>query len=190
MILIVDGYNLIKSALGISSISEKFRNDFISILNNYAKIKEHKIILVFDGGSYSYPSKQNFDQVTVVYSGYNSSADDTIISIMDEKRSRDILLITSDRELRKFALNISIDSVSSLEFYDFVKNLGKVKIESKSDKTLHKTSNDNSLELDQLMQEGTKQIQKKEEIFHSNRNKKNDMLSKREKKIDQKLRKL
>lgn len=189
MILLVDGYNLLKSITGSLQISENQRFDFIKKLNNYSKIKRHKIIIVFDGGTFSYPTREQFENIYIVYSGYNYSADDIIKNYLSDNRNYDILLITSDLELRKFALSLSIESISSHEFDVFLNNAFKILIK-KVDEGLYKTSKDSSEELDQLMSEASKQILKKDEDEKIDRKNKLNELSKKEKRISQKLRKL
>ena len=93
MILLIDGYNLIKNVLGVSSITSKDKSDFIRKLDSYAKQKNHKVILVFDGGGYSFPFTEKIGLVKVIYSGYKQSADDFIKNYIKENKNQNLLLL-------------------------------------------------------------------------------------------------
>lgn len=124
MILLIDGYNVIKQALGKQEISEFEREDFIKMLGKYAKIRGHKIRLVFDGGpSYSAIKESRYD-INIVYSGAKESADDYIKRYMDKNKSLDVLLVSTDREICRYAFRLRIEQIDSKDFYDiFIKTI-------------------------------------------------------------------
>ncbi len=57
----------------------------------------------------------------MVYSGVKESADDYLRSYMDQHQSLDLLLITSDRALRKHAISLKIESIPALDFLSAIK---------------------------------------------------------------------
>lgn len=151
MILLIDGYNLIKHALNIQYVPPDDKFKFLQRLNSYAKKRGHQIHIVFDG----YNDEVNFSssRVRVIFSGHQQSADDYIKSVATGFNS-EVLLISSDRELCNFVEEDSnLEYMDSLEFYSFllisegggnttVKNTGTIK-----------TSLEENLELDSLMEE-------------------------------------
>lgn len=78
MIIIVDGYNVLRGVLDGREASEQARNQFLAQLGRYARRKKHKIILIFDGGSSPMPEKTEQHGINLVYSGYIDTADDLI----------------------------------------------------------------------------------------------------------------
>ena len=75
MILLIDGYNVIKQAMLKKTISEDERKSFIKQLGKYHKIKGHKIMLIFDGGPFDRASKEKENGVYVIYAGTQETAD-------------------------------------------------------------------------------------------------------------------
>lgn len=121
MQLLIDGYNLLKKIKHSAHISDKERRNFIKKLNNYAHTKNLELIIVFDAGPYSWPMCEKVSKLLeVVYSGVQESADDYIKKYVEAHKNRDILLITSDRELVTHARRHGIDALGSHEFADFL----------------------------------------------------------------------
>ncbi len=192
MILLIDGYNLIKNVIS-SDANEKVREDFIKKLNNYAKKRHHKVTIVFDGGGYTFPTTDVFHEVTVIYSGYKYSADEIIKNILDDLKNKELLLITSDNELRNFAKKINIDSIASQEFYGFMKDIKEFVPElslQKSDDIAHKITQKEDEELDKLMDEASKTILRKKEDIGPKVKEKFKELPKNDKKLIKKIKKL
>ncbi len=153
MILLIDAYNVLKRHYSDQEISEHIRNQFIARLRQYSKIKQHSIILVFDGGDSPWPIVSDKGVVEIVYSGYNKSADDVIKSYLDEYKQKDIVLVSSDNQLNQYAQNYSIVSVDADAFY----MLFKAALEKKRSTQINKpqkavkTSQESNSELDLLM---------------------------------------
>ncbi len=57
MIILIDGYNVLKQVYPSTQISEAQRQQFINQLRSYGKIKQHKVVLVFDAGPFDRPTK-------------------------------------------------------------------------------------------------------------------------------------
>ena len=100
MIILVDGYNVLKQIYDGEMISEQQRRSFIKQLAAYKKVRSHKkVIVVFDGGPDQWPSEEKIRGITVVYAGASRSADEYIHSFLKDHRDRaaSMLLVSSDR---------------------------------------------------------------------------------------------
>src|SRR5258708_757099 len=122
MIIIVDGYNVLRGVLDGREASEQARNHFLAQLGRYAKRKKHKIILIFDGGSSPMPFVSDHHGVTVVYSGYVDTADDLIKIKLTELQGKDVLLVSSDRELNSWAAKYDMPSIEAADFYELLQS--------------------------------------------------------------------
>ena len=117
MILLIDAYNVLKQLKPSVQISERERKSFIEQLGQYAKKKQHKIVLVFDGGPYDRATQERIAGLYIVYSGALETADAYIKRYLKEHKSLDILLISSDNELRSTAARFNIESMRAPDFY-------------------------------------------------------------------------
>lgn len=126
MIVIVDGYNLIKHVFHkIKGKLEGQRNQLIKELGYYKNKKAStidQIILVFDGGFTSHADRQVRNGVVVVFSGNKDSADDWIIKFTEKHKNKEMLLVTKDNKLRAECKRYSADSVDVYDFYDIIQN--------------------------------------------------------------------
>ena len=195
MIIIVDGYNLLRSVPPYQkTISDKERRHFIVTLNNYAKLKGNKIILVFDGDSYDRPAKEKIGVVWVVYSGYDMNADDYIKKYIQLHYIKDLLLVSSDRELNNYAATFKVPSIDSEIFYRIIK-------ESKAHHALHaiknqqyvKIATETSHDVDSIMKNASTIVPEKaedNEMAHKARASKKHHLDKTERSLLKKVRKL
>jgi len=192
MLLLIDGYNLIKNSSSQLFVSDSLRKHYVNQLNIYCKRKNHKVILVFDGGNFSFPSRETEDFVTIIYSGYKSSADDVIKAYISENRSKDLLLISSDRELQKFAKSLKVEFISSKEFYQalYQKNEASKTSLIKSKDEFVKISDSNDKELDELMSNISNVAIIKEDDIISKKYGSSGSVSKNEKKVIKKIKKL
>ncbi len=196
VIIIIDGYNLLKQVMPDEDIGEGQRERFIKQLSEYAHKKKHHVVLVFDGGSYVRPTKEIKGDVQIIYSGYHESADDYIYRYVEKHKSYDMLLISSDRELRKkVAACAAVEAVHPEEFYRlFLQKLcctpEQVRVNKKS-KSL-KTSQEENAEVDALMAEFStlKPMPKSEVSVHEFREKRPHRKSKKERKLLTKIKKL
>ncbi len=190
MNIIIDGYNLLKQALGRKIITDKERRWFHTRAADYARKKGHTLIIIYDGGTSSRPEIEREGQLTTVYSGYKLTADDVIKSYIDEGALRDLLIVTTDRQLNAYASRANIPSIDSLDFYAFMQErkasaLGYKKAAGAAHK-LH--TDEASTELDVLMQEAASVLMyKEEELKEKHAHKK---VSKKERLIEVILKKL
>ena len=163
MNILIDGYNLLKQLLG-RQITDKERDWFHERATEYARKKGHQLHIVYDAGPYNRQTKETLGRVTIVYSGHKDSADEVIKDYIDRKVLKNMLVVTTDRELNRYADRHEVPSIDSLDFYQFMKRqdtpvAGFKKASGKAE-ILH----GENPELDRLMQEGTTILQYKQEL--------------------------
>lgn len=115
MVIVVDAYNVLKKERGSQYITSRERTLFIEKLNEYARIKKHTVIVVFDGGDFHWPARIKEGLVSVIYSGDRYTADE-VIKTLASSLPGDSLLVSSDRALCNYALNYKIHSLDPEEF--------------------------------------------------------------------------
>ena len=165
MILLIDGYNVIKQKLGKSYVSDDERESFISMLGRYAKKRQHDIILCFDGGDSMYPFNEKMHGITINYSGYNESADCVIKELLKKYKNKDTLLVSSDRELKDYAKINNVESIDSSFFYSRVTEKLSGNVFKKVSGEVQKLdSENNDEELDQLMEQASRMILDKDAV--------------------------
>ena len=194
MVLLIDGYNVLKQLFSAQMVGQRERDNFIQQLGEYGKKRQHKVVLVFDGGPYERDWKEKLFGVYVVYSGSLETADDYIKRYLEEHKDHDLLLVSSDRELRVAAVRLSIESMRSPEFYKLVQAALQSGVGQAAKKTdAIKTAEGQNIQLDQIMREGSKTVQTKvEDLVKSKRSRKSKAQrpSKKERKKLKKLKKL
>ncbi len=166
MILIIDGYNVLKQH-GAHRGTERDRDQFIVLLQKYARVKGHAITVVFDGGATSWPEKQMRMGMSIVYAGTASTADTYIKRILYEVQHQEVLLITTDRALNHAADDYGIPSLDSADFITILNDViaagGSV---PKHDHDIRKTTQSVCHELDELMRLSVKNVSPKDSDCH------------------------
>ena len=125
---IIDGNNLIGCSPDIELSDPESRNKLISLLRRYQRNRNNKIILVFDGepdgiGSRDDPSSK----FTIRYPTYGHTADEEIKrQLSGYTTCKDVVLVTSDRELKTFARDKGARTVNSIEFYFELKRVNRI----------------------------------------------------------------
>ncbi len=193
MVILIDGYNLLKRIIGPVTL-ETQRKSFIARLRRYSAKKKHTIVLVFDGGITNFVSKEIELGLTIIHSGYKQLADDVIKDYLaDHAGTEELVLITSDRELRSFAQKLSVESIASDDFFKLLK-AAEEETKTSLKKTIqkdiaYKLSEQENPELDILMV-ATNIQEKKEDFEHSLKYIKRPELSKKEKRRQALMKKL
>lgn len=195
MIIVIDGYNLLHTVPPYKkTITDQERKRFVTQLGRYGHIKGHKIVLFFDGGPYEWPVKEKMSFIDVIYSGIYESADDCIKEYIDKQRSRDILLVTSDRELNAYAAQHTVPSIDSFAFYQLLQEVkNQITKKSASSHNVVKTTGEMREDIDVLMKNVSAWGPEKAEdieLQEKNRASKKQHLSKHERVLLKKLRKL
>ncbi|MBD3273244.1 hypothetical protein GF385_02755 [Candidatus Dependentiae bacterium] len=209
LILIIDGYNLIKQVFHkVKGKLENQRNQIIKELGYYKKKRENgikDIILVFDGGFTSHADRQIHDGVVVIFSGNKDSADDWIIKFVEKHKNEEMLLVTKDRKLKSACKNYGVDALGVYDFYDIVQNTiledveKEFKIKNKSFENVKKEEDyiyDDQLKGFELGDsEALDILMSQADIFESKKDeekikKKSEKMSKKDKRIYKKIKKL
>lgn len=194
MIVVIDGYNLIKQVIGVSRISHAQRDQFVNDIARYLHKQKLEGVLVFDGGDFSYPYTITHDKLSIIFSGYKEKADHVIMDFIDKHSTHELLIVSSDREIRNHAQAKNKTSLPADKFYyNFVQKKPEPKAHTKTG--LHKTAIDSPPELDQLMHEATKNIspkdeEKKDTEPERNRTRTAQRTSKKERVLNRVIRKL
>ena len=121
MLIIIDGYNLIRQSKTLRRYEVKSleagRNALFSRLSDYQRIKEHRVTVVFDGwqGEDRFEERDRFKGVDIIYSGYGDYADDVIKRLI-ENSEEETIVVSSDREIISHAENYGKTALSSAEF--------------------------------------------------------------------------
>jgi len=195
MILVIDGYNVLKQVLLKDRINEHARNKFIKQLCRYAKKRGHLIRLIFDGGPLDFSTKEKVDGIYVVYVGAGQIADDYIKRYLEDNKSLDIILVSSDNDICRTAKRVGAEFIDSKEFYEIMLEVLQKGVNQRSVKETKaiKTSKNQDEELDRLMQEASKTVEYKSEDFIDFADKgknKSKTLSKKERKKLKQIKKL
>jgi hypothetical protein len=126
VVVVVDAYNVIrffgKKAIG-PQVSDAERHDFCRKMRAYLdkrKTTIKKMLLVFDGGSLSYPEKRVVGEVAEVYVGYRQTADDWIFNYVVESRHPHCVVISDDRGLAKKVVNFVEGVIGAADFKGLV----------------------------------------------------------------------
>ncbi len=112
--ILIDGYNLI----GIAHEDlEKARKELIEKLLKYSDLKNHQIMLVFDGWKSGQKDQTRVTarHVTVIYSRLGEKADNVIKRTLSSS-SKPWIVVSSDREVSDYAARKDFAAVSSAEF--------------------------------------------------------------------------
>ena len=189
MIVVIDGYNLIKQIVGVSRISHAQRDKFVNDITKYLHTQKLDGVIVFDGGDFSHPYTIQHNRIQITFSGYKEKADHVIMRFIDEHKNQELLIVSADREIRDYAHAKNKTSLAADEFYyRFVQKKPEPKTHTAT--ALHKTAVDSPSELDALMQEATKNISPKDEETEKNRARPAQRTSKKERVLNRVIRKL
>lgn len=197
MIIIVDGYNLLKHLFHrVKGKLDKQRQQLIKELGFYKKKKGKitEIVLVFDGGRESRATREILSGITVVFSGQQNSADDWIAEYVARHKDKEIILITRDREL--ISRSGGVTPLNVADFYDIVQNelLDEVgtEMQVRSEGAIEKYEDGKSEALDIFMEQAPVEVyEKKDELPVAVKKKgRTRAPSKKEKELISKLKKL
>jgi len=121
MHLIIDGYNLLHSTQSLTrlnSVQLRWERDrLIDHLSAYQKLKPSRMTVVFDGwlGGWATEKKEVKRGIEVIYSKLGEKADEVIKRLVREKGS-EAIVITSDREISKYAERMDAAVIPSEQF--------------------------------------------------------------------------
>ena len=120
--LLVDGYNLIKSSQLFQAPETslaKARLTLQRVLDDYSRRADARITLYYDGADLDYPSTEYHGAIDIKFSRAAEKADDLIMRAVQAKHgARWLRVVSSDREIRRFAQRHKIRSIASEDFLD------------------------------------------------------------------------
>ncbi len=137
---VIDGNNLIGFSPDIEYDAPDSRIRLIDLIKKYQSVKKNNIILVFDGEPENGPHYQKYsNKFRIIYPNYGESADEVIKKLLNEFSTlNDVMVITSDRELKQYAKDKGAKVINSIEFYHEVKRFAKFyKKKKMSDKRIN-----------------------------------------------------
>lgn len=190
MILLIDGYNVIKQVYDEKQVAHEQRDAFVAKISGYLKKRGLIGVIAFDGGQAPYPYKSTSGAITVIFSGYKQTADDVIKKYLDEHKNEEILLVSSDHELRIYAHALGKETINAYEFYKRYVQQPAPAAPEHIKAPLVKIAHDAPSELDQLMEEATQQLSHKPDDGQTVRRPQAEKLSKKERKRERLLDKL
>jgi len=123
MHLIIDGYNLLhvnRSLNQLNGLQLQWERDrLIHQLSTYQKLKPCDITVIFDGwrGGWSTEKQERKKGVDLIFSKLGEKADEVIKRLVKEKGSG-VIVITSDREVSRFAERMAVSVISSEQFQE------------------------------------------------------------------------
>ncbi len=121
MHLIIDGYNLLhvnRSLVNLNSAQlQRERERLVDQLSAYQKLKSFRITVVFDGWQegWSTETREKKKGIEVIFSKLGEKADEVIKRLVKEKGSGAIV-ITSDRDVSRFAGRMDVAVIPSEQF--------------------------------------------------------------------------
>jgi len=127
MHLIIDGYNLLYvDRILVSSNPtqlQRERDRLIDQLSAYRSLRQMEITVVFDGwqGGWSTEQRERRKGIDLVYSRLGEKADEVIKRLVREKGAG-VTVISSDREVSRYAEKISVAAVPSDQFKEKMEN--------------------------------------------------------------------
>lgn len=174
MELIIDAYNILKQISPKLYVEDRERSAFIEKLVYYTRQRNNQAIIVFDGSPPDdKPSKEQLGMVSVVYAGWKTQADTFIQNYVKKHKGRDLLLVSSDRQLCALVAEYKVPSVDALLFYKILQQVHsharreevfdqkviKIKVNKQEDRDL-----DQNLDIDRIMQEACQEVFSKDEF--------------------------
>jgi len=139
---VIDGNNLIGSSPEMSLGDPNARRRMVQLLQHYQRSRKGKLIVVFDGEpDPDLPGEKHSDRFAVVFPKFGQTADDEIKSILNRYHDhRNVLLVSSDRELKSFARSKGAKTMNSIEFYFHLKKISReIDAKAESSKRIHTT---------------------------------------------------
>ena len=121
MHLIIDGYNLLHVTLplsqGASEDLQRKRDQLIDQLASYRQRKPSDITVVFDGwrGGWVTEKRERKKGIDLIFSKLGETADEVIKRLVKEKGSGAVV-VTSDRDISRYAQRMSVAVIASDQF--------------------------------------------------------------------------
>jgi predicted RNA-binding protein with PIN domain len=121
MHLIIDGYNLLhvgRSLILLNPIElQRERDRLIDQVSAYGKLRRWEITVVFDGwqGGWSTEQREKKKGIELIFSRLGEKADEVIKRLVKD-RGTGAMVITSDRDVSRFAERMAVTVIPSDQF--------------------------------------------------------------------------
>jgi predicted RNA-binding protein with PIN domain len=121
MIILIDGYNLIRQSDNLRRYERKTleagRQALITRLIEYGKKKNHQMTVVFDGiqNGWADEGRDREEGINIIYSRHGERADD-VIKRMAAHTMEEMIVVSSDREITSYVKKLGKTSLTSVEF--------------------------------------------------------------------------
>ena len=122
---IIDAYNLIGKLSTISLRDKNKEDQLIDIFKAFKKNKNDHFFIIFDGkrNDSPYQSRQELDQISVVFTDILESADNFILRKLKEIANKsNFSVVTSDNEIKFSCKKQKINCINSESFFRFLSN--------------------------------------------------------------------
>ena len=119
---LVDGHNLIpKLGLRLDSMDDEL--ELVSILQEFARLKRHKVEVYFDGAPPAQAGTRSIGTVRAHFIRLGQTADNAIRVRLQKmgKSAKNVMVVSSDREVQNSARGNQAQFVSSDEFVKQIK---------------------------------------------------------------------
>jgi len=129
MHLIIDGYNLLHVTLplfqGASEDLQRGREQLIDQLSSYRRKRPCEITVVFDGwrGGWVTERKERNKGIDLIFSKLGETADEVIKRLVKERGSGAVV-VTSDRDISRYAQRLSVAVIPSDQFRERIGQSG------------------------------------------------------------------
>lgn len=196
MLILIDAYNILKQRAGNAvEVTDRERSDFLHKIRGYCKHKGHEPLVVFDGGSYQRPTTLPHHGVTVIYAGHRSTADEVLKDLIELNQRRDVLVVSSDREVAEHASRHNTPSIDAINFYDIVLGhkpapLTVTLVKNKENARKYHAQEEYSGDLDAIMQAASKVVIRKDSPVNEHENNSQRRSSKQERRLLKVVKKL
>ncbi len=195
MIIIIDGYNLLRAMhFREKGKLTRERTQLVAELGQYKAVRGHDIIIVFDAGPALHATREVKNGVVVMFSGQKSNADDWILEYVKREREKEKLLISRDRSLVDMCKNYGTEQLDPEVFYKRVHEVVSAQVAAglkarKRHGSLEKFDDEHTIEtgvdreaLDAAMIEASRGVQPDDESGEHERPGKSEKVKKKEKK--------
>lgn len=118
MITLIDGHNLIAKMPDIRLDEADDEEKLVAKLRRYRAHSNRRVMVFFDAGiSYQVAKNRSQGGLTIRFAPQGTTADEMIIKhLYGAKNSRQITVVTSDRDIQRVAKDVGANVMSSVEF--------------------------------------------------------------------------
>jgi predicted RNA-binding protein with PIN domain len=116
---IIDGNNLIGASPDIALDDPEARSKLVAMVRKFHERRGTSVVIVFDGEPWTGLARDlTADKLRILFPRPGQSADDVIKNLLEGYRQpNDVVMVSSDRELKRHARDHGAKAVNSIEFY-------------------------------------------------------------------------